>query len=263
MDIPAGYTNLAAHYAPPGVPGCVRYYVIILLPGLLYASLPFLGMLPLALGLVIERLVKNRGRNVISQIFSFENISVSLTVGLVFLLYFYGNVTGEEPHGMNFRLLSYTLDTAVGYITFVMTVVIYALLLFRDCRKDGAYYAAFATLLLLPFCRMGLWNDLLTRSSIPALFVLMVYVLLFLKRQYESADFLSSRKSALCLVFLLVGAYYPFSQFSSGVESEDFGSLGHAARWPSLEIYANRKLKQSDNIKYNYYSYDSNFPVPK
>ena len=234
----------------------IRYYVIILLPGLLFASLSFLGLLPLALGLVIGKLVRERGRNLISQIFSFENISVALTVGLVFLLYFYGNVTGEKPAKVNFRLLDYTQSTIAGYLTFVMPVLIYAVVLFKDYRKDSIYYAVFGTLLLLPFCRMGLWNDLLTRASIPALFILMVYALLFLKRQYESADFLNSKKAAVCLVFLLVGAYYPFSQLSSGFAFEDYHKPGHAPNWPSMEIFANRKLKQNDDVKYNYYSYD-------
>lgn len=236
----------------------IKYYVIILLPGLLYSSLSFLGLLPLALGAAIERLVKDRGRNFIHQIFSFENIGATLTVGLVFLLYFYGNVTGEKPPKVNFRWLAYTQSTIAGYITFVMSIVIYAMVLFKDHRKDSIYYAAFASLLLLPFCRMGLWNDLLTRASIPALFVLMVYVLLFLKQQFDSskADFLNSGKVAVCLVFLSVGAYYPFHEFSACVDSEDYHRLGRVTPWPSLEVYANRKLKESDDVKYNYYSYD-------
>jgi len=236
----------------------VRYFVIILLPGLLFSSLSFLGLLPLALGAAIERMVRERGRNFIQQIFSFENLSVTLTIGIVFLLYLYGNVTGDKPAKVNFRWLVYTKSTAAGYLTFVMSIVIYALVLFRDHRKDGIYYAAFATLLLLPFCRMGLWNDLLTRASIPALFVLMVYVLLFLKQQFDSskADFLNSGKVAVCLVFLSVGAYYPFHEFSACVDSEDYHRLGRVTPWPSLEVYANRKLKESDDVKYNYYSYD-------
>ena len=51
-------------------------------------------------------------------------------------------------------------------------------------KKDGIYYAGFATLILLPFISMGKWNDLLTRASIPGLFVLMIYVLGFLKEKY-------------------------------------------------------------------------------
>ncbi len=105
---------------------------------------------------------------------------------------------------------------------------------------------------------MGRHNDLVMRTSIPALFVLMIYLLLLIKEQCNKGldALLTSRKVALCLILILIGAYYPFSEFSSCVRSEDYSKLGHGNEWASLEAFANRKANVPNDFKYNYYSYD-------
>ena len=237
----------------------VRYYVLIMLPGILYGTLSFIGLLPLAIGVVIEKFVKEKGRGLLQQIFSFENISITLSWGLVILLYLYGNVTGEKPAEVNFHLMPYKKDTVIVYIIFVcINILVYSAILFKDHKRDGIYYAGLITLVSLPFISMGKWNDLLTRASIPTLFVLMIYVLLFIKMQYTKGidDFLKSKKVAICLAFLLIGAYYPFLQLTTSAASEDYQKLGRGNGWASLEIFANRKSNISNDLKFNYYSYD-------
>lgn len=238
---------------------CIKYYVIIMLPAILYSTFSFLGMLPLALGFLLEELIRKKGRGIFFQVFSFENISATLTAGLVFLLYLYGNVAGKKPDGINFHLMPYGWETLAVYAIFVaVNVLVYFLVLFRDHKSDGIFYAGFGTLILLPLFSMGMYNDLLTRASIPALFIVMIYVLLFLKDQYLNGNdsFLNSKKVAICLVFLLVGSCYPFAHFSSRVTSEDYHSLGRGNDWASLECFANRASAQRDDMKFNYYSYD-------
>ena len=237
----------------------IKYYVIVMLPGVMYGTLSFIGLLPLCLGCVLEKFLREKDKGIFRQIFSFENISVALTSGLVFLLYLYGNVTGEKPAEVNFHLMPYRTNTVIVYFMFVfINAVIYAMILFKDHKKDGIYYAGFATLILLPFISMGKWNDLLTRASIPGLFVLMIYVLSFLKQQYTNGidNFLRSKKVAICLVLSLIGAYYPFFQLSSHAATEDYSKLGHGNGWASLEAFANRKANVPNDFKYNYYSYD-------
>lgn len=235
----------------------VKYYVLVTLPAILYGTFSFLGMLPLALGSVFEQLIKNR--KTVFQIFSFENISVTMTAGLVFFFYFWGNATGEKPADIGFHLISYTTSTFCIYLVFVLTnVVLYSIILYQNHRKDGIYYSCFALLIILPLFSMGRYNDLVMRTSIPALFVLMIYLLLLIKRQCnEGVDaLLTSKKGALCLILILIGAYYPFSEFSSCVRSEDYSKLGHGNEWVTLEVFANRSANVPDDLKYNYYSYD-------
>ena len=237
----------------------VKYYVLIMLPGVVYGTLSFIGLLPIALGCVLEIFIREKDKRIFHQIFSFENISVSLTSGLVFLLYLYGNVTGEKPAEVNFHFMPYRTNTVIVYVIFVLiNVVIYSIILFKNHKKDGIYYAGFATLILLPFISMGKWNDLLTRASIPGLFVLMIYVLGFLKEKYTDGfdNFLNSKGVAVCLVLILIGAYYPFYQLTSHAATEDYSKLGHGNGWASLEAFANRKANVPNDFKYNYYSYD-------
>lgn len=236
----------------------VKYYVLVMLPAILFGTFSFLGMLPLALGSVSERLI-GKDRKTAFQIFSFENISVTLTAGLVLFFYFLGNATGEKPADIGFHLIPYTTGTISIYLVFVLTnVVLYSIILYQNHRKDGIYYSCFALLVILPLFSMGRHNDLVMRTSIPALFVLMIYLLLLIKEHCNKGldALLTSRKVALCLILILIGAYYPFSEFSSCVRSEDYSKLGHGNGWASLEAFANRKANVPNDFKYNYYSYD-------
>jgi len=237
----------------------IKYYVLIMLPGMLYSSFSFVGMLPLAFGYVLERICK-KDKNVYFQMLSFENISVILTTGLVFIFYFYGNVGGEKPDGINFHLMPYGPETAVVYFAFVgINVLIYFLVLFKDHKNDGIYYASFGTLAFLPLVSMGLHNDLLTRSAIPSLFIVMIYLMLFLRDQrlrLGAGNFTKSIRVAVCLVLLAVGAYYPLAQLADRIATEDYHSLGRGYWWPTMEGWANRKLRAKDDLKYNYYTYD-------
>lgn len=238
----------------------IRYYVLVILPGMLFATLSFIGILPLALGFVVEKVIKAKGKGIFFQIFSFENVTVTVSCGIVLLLYLYGNVTGEKPEQIGFHLMPYTIRSAMVYLVFVcINVTVYALILFKSHKNDGIYYAVVSTLMILPFFSMGMWNDLEIRSSIPSLFVLMIYILAFLNEQMKggSDNFLDSKKVAICLIFLVIGAYYPFSQLSSCIASKDYQvELGNGNGWSSMEPFANRKLDISNDVKFNYYSYE-------
>ena len=55
----------------------------------------------------------------------------------------------------------------------------YALLLFKENRKNYLYWITIAALSVYPRFSMGLYNDFTMRTSIPALFVLMILILHF------------------------------------------------------------------------------------
>ena len=85
----------------------------------------------------------------------------------------------------------------------------YALLLFKENRKNYLYWITIAALSVYPRFSMGLYNDFTMRTSIPALFVLMILILRFLGLQEERDKSLTIRKTLL-VAGLVIGAFYPF-----------------------------------------------------
>lgn len=244
----------------------IQNYVFLLLPALFFGTLAFIGILPLAAGAAIEKLVKNKKvKEWFRQVFNVENILMSMTVGAVFAFYFWGNVTGEKPDAIGFHVMPYTRETIDIYICFVaVNVLPYALILFRHHKSDAIYFVSIGSLIILPLFKMGQWNDLTMRASIPALFILMIYILQYLFELLEHySGSIACRLSLLVIIiFLISGMYYPFAELSESVQNEDYTTLGTGNEWDSLESFANRSLEDvGDDVKYNYYSYDiqSNF----
>ena len=244
----------------------IEYYIPMLLPAILFASFGFLGLVVLAFGGALEILIKEKNfTQWLKRIFSFENLSILLTMGTVFLAYYSGNIFSEKPELAGFSLMPYTKDTIIVYfILLVVDVLSYAVIFFNDHKKEGAYYAVFLTLAILPLVRMGIYNDLMMRASIPMLFIIMLYTIEYLLKHVPSVDFskpiAATKKAAVCVlvVFLLLGAYYQFGDFSETILFERYDILGDEIRLTkSMEEFANRNLDEENiDLLYNYYAYD-------
>lgn len=238
----------------------IRCFALLLLPAIFFGTLTFLGIIPLAAGILIEELYKQKKlMPLLEQIFSLENVFIGLSVGSVFFFYFLGNVTGEKPSDIGFALMPYTSSTFIVYLTFIgINIIPYAVILYKKYSKDSIFYVTIISLVILPLFKMGQWNDLTMRASIPGLFILMIYVLHNLIDIIKNFDNKLNKKVALIFtaVFLMVGMYYPLMELSESVQTEDFGTLGDIG-WSTLEDFANRSQDDiAEDLKYNYYSYD-------
>lgn len=244
----------------------IEDYLLLMLPGVIYATLSFVGIVPFACVYAIEALIKGKDfRTWILKILSIENIIVLLSQGLVFALYFMGNVLSEKPSDIGFKRVSYAGSWDVYFVFVLVNVAIYAFVLYKDNRKSSVYFVAVATLMILPFFRMGRYNDLGMRSSIPALFVLMLLVIKYINEHFanlesEGRDRLFVKAGKIVIVaLLLIGFFYPFREISISAEGNYDSDLGAGTDidWISLELFANRNLEGvEDDLKYNYYTYD-------
>ena len=178
-------------------------------------------------------------------------------------LYFYGNVISEKPDDISFMIMPYGRYWGI-YVIFVgMNVLLYALIVYKDNKKDSIFYLAVISLLFIPLFKMGRWNDWGMRCSIPGLFMLMLFVIKYLNDHLEEMIcnlrrgkiFNSISVIAICS-FLICGSYYPILEFESSVLSEDYHVLGEEQTFGSMERYANRELDVPEDMLYNYYSYD-------
>ena len=235
----------------------IEYYLLILLPGMLFATLSFIGVIPIGIAAATEYLLTKKDlKDTLKHVFSVENICMLMGVGAILALYLYGNVLSEKPAGVGFHIYNYiNIDNGwIYYLTFISGPLVYALILFSENRKNLVYYAAVLTLCILPFFSMGIWNDFVMRSSIPALFILFVYTIKFISQHFYKAEKLYAK--ALLTAVLMIGFYYPTQELFKAVEADSF-ALGKETDPKSLKSYADRGREDVGNdLIYNYYAYD-------
>ena len=241
----------------------VEVHALIALPGLLFGTLSFLGMIPIIIAGDCEMLFRGRSlKNAIRKVLSIENILIMFTLGVVLGLYFYGNVFSEKPDSVGLSMIQYNSDIIVYFVFVFVNILVYAVILWKDNGSDPVFFFSIVMLIILPLFRMGVYNDLVMRSSIPGLFVLMILILRFINKYMAggdntAADSVFLRVSKLIvIVFIITGLFYPFLEFSDVVRDNDSSELGSGYEWATLEEYADRDLSENDDLKYNYYAYD-------
>lgn len=234
----------------------IRHYMTLFVPNLLFATLPLLGMIPLAAAQALADLFTDtRPVEWLKKLFSLENALSFCGLGLVSILYLCGNITGAKPDVVGLRLMPYGNRIMLYFIFVGICVLPYFIILFKDNGRNAVFHASILVLCVLPLFRMGFWNDLTMRSSIPALFVVMVLSFQYLQRH------LSISAMSLCLL-LTIGAWYPLYGFARCARSDKVAALGNDIELGladeshgTLGTYADRRAG-AGGMAYNYFSYD-------
>ena len=239
----------------------VEIYVLLILPGIFFGTLSFLGLLPIVgLYALVSLIVSNNKAAFLKRVFSISNIILAFTLGTIMALYFYGNVMGEKPDSISFVVQPYGNKWNI-YLTFVIVnILIYAAMLFSENKRNCVFYAVIFELTVLPLFKMGQWNDLVMRVSIPGLFLLMIFILRFVIRLSDEGENELSiwRKISgiIVVLFIFVSMYNSMTELSESCQSYDPSRLGNGNGWETMEKFANRSLDETDDVKYNYYAYD-------
>ena len=157
---------------------------LILAPLVMYSAFVFLGMAILMLTVFVADLLSDEGerkgrahvKETLKSVFSLCNLC-SLVFAAVLILYLMGNILQEKPSGvaMGIERIYYG-----GYyhtlIFFELSWLLWILLLLKREKENRLLFAAAFNLLIYPFFKMGYYNDLCMRASIPALLVISVTV---------------------------------------------------------------------------------------
>ena len=250
----------------------IRYYVPLALPTMLFSALSFIGIVIVAASLAMAELIRERRIKAwIKRVLSVENLLYTLTIGVVMLLYFAGNVFSEKPPEMQFYLSPITEAPLLFAVFYAFCILPYPLCLFWWCKKDDLFWIATGILLILPLLHLGRVNDLMMRASIPALLILMYEILKTYNEQVNTEHERvleknkQGRKKAVLLgvlvLCLLFGVIFPVSNMvrnmktSKGIRTTELYTYG------TMGIYADRKLEEDDEVRikekvYNYFTYD-------
>lgn len=231
----------------------VGNFVILCLPALFYASFSFVGIAVILMVLCVIYLLNKKEdiKTKIKTIFSPSNILVTLSLGIILIIYFSGNVFLEKPEILGLKFISYKGWDVLVYIFFIVSFLPFTILLYKSNKTNPFYYVATIMLVLLPFFKLGLYNDLCMRVSIIPLFTYMILSIQLL----NSTDKLNNIQTLL-IVFLIIGSISSSTEFKSAIDNANTTFSPGNTKY-SLEYYANRKLESATiDIKYNYYTYD-------
>lgn len=150
-------------------------YLLLGLPLFFSATFGFIYFAGILIAYSIWNLtVEKAWKTKIQEIFSKENLMM-IPLLLVLLIYMSGNIFGEKPDILGIDLLNMFVRFDF-YLIFVLAEFIgYSVFLFREHRKNALFYIIVLELLFIPFISLGMWNDLCSRGSIPARFILMIF----------------------------------------------------------------------------------------
>ena len=142
--------------------------------GILFCYSPWavFGILPMVIATLCSK--KHRASKVsrtITNSLSPSNIASAMFILLIFGSYYMTNSAAVSYKGFAWQYFDSPLKFVIAYIVFVLIEVIpFALILYKSEKSNIVYWAAFATLLILPFYRISEMNDFTMRGSMPALF---------------------------------------------------------------------------------------------
>lgn len=233
-----------------------EYYALLFLPALLFATFSFVSFFAYALMGIVYLLIKQKDKkDVLKRIFSLSNLLPAVGLGGILFFYFLGYVQVQKPDYLGFGLQKYGFSYWGVYVVFCFFAFgIYAVCVWKDNKKIPLYYFTVILLLVIPLFKMGLCNDFVMSVSIPPLFVLMIFVVKFLNKKGESEQ--NGIKKGILIVCLFIGAWYSFCELKDNIAQKEPGIMS-AAEYESLGYFTNRGNQElSDDLKYNYYTYD-------
>ena len=231
----------------------VRYYVLILLPSLLFGSFSFAALAVIGVAAAVRGLLNQD--ITIKKILSLENILLGLSLGSILFFYFLGNLQVDKPINSSFRFEIYDIRQLPVYLFFCLIMFgVYYLCVAPEHKGEPLFYINLAILLILPWFRMGLCNDVVMSGSIPSLFILMIMVLELLFDERESTS-LGLRKG-IVIAMMLVGLIYPIDELKDNISWNTLGP-NLATDYGTMELFTRRgDPRVTEDLMYNYYTYD-------
>jgi len=241
-----------------------EHYVILLLPLLLFGTFSVVITFSCAVVLAVYEVITNKERLiVIKRVFSLSNIVVALTLGIVLSTYFLGYVQVKKPDYMNFHAIEISFPKIITIFLFDLFMFgIYSICVYKEQRKNVLFYTVNAFLLIIPFFTMGVFNDWVMGTSIPGLFMIMVFVLQTLYSKAYTADAVVLNeynnyrfRCTVLVLLILIGSWYPLMEIKENVMAYEVGDNTWDG-YGSMECYSDRSSSESEDMLYNYYTYD-------
>ncbi|MCR4651818.1 MAG: hypothetical protein K5662_08710 [Lachnospiraceae bacterium] len=235
----------------------IREYCLIMLPLFLFGIYQFLGLAVLVTLSFVAKILKKEltFKGLIKQIFSISNISVVFTGGVMLLLYYWGNVMSEKPYSSTLRFQPYIGIDIFVYIFFCLFMFgFHYLSTYKENKNDPFFVPGLFVLLVLPFAKMGVYNDIVMCTSVPPLFFLCLYSIRTLSS--KDKDYSLGMRKGILILLIFVGTLFPIMEIRDNVRDNTPGDNMYD-EWETMQDFANRFDDSiPEDVKYNYYTYD-------
>lgn len=235
----------------------IEHYAALLIPVMLFGILPMAGLLVFAAVYTVKLLIEARGSGKVwKRLLGPWNVMTLCSLGGVLLLYFGGNIFSDKPKEIGLQLVRYGGKNSLIYLIFCLFLYgVYAGCIYEKNRHDVMYWTAVISLSVIPFFRMGSWNDFCMGVSIPAMFFLMTALLRFLWERTENSK--TGMIKGVLAVCLFIGALYPMSELYQIIAEDRIGEQQAMDMDYSMQPYADRFRNDIGyDMQYNYYTYD-------
>ena len=272
----------------------ISSFVFIGMACLFCGPFPFIGFLIYAVTLGVKRLVEmlkaKKGKQFVGETFSISNICAAFFVFPFIGSYLTSNTLMSKSGAESSIAYFLTWDSSV-YLVYAIFVMfefgIFALLIFKENKKNCLFYVTVLQLLVCPFINVGVNSDFTMRVSIPAIFMLFVlcYKYLFtnsviipikeseLARMSKSDRFIARTNIVyLTLVLcLIIGTVTPGFEFARGFKQvsergindretdfivtldRDSNPDPHFTDWPPTNFVS---LNYDDTLFFKYFARD-------
>ena len=196
-----------------------------------YSPWATLGFIPIAFA------GSFRKKEEIRNVFNLSNILIVLVLGISFGLFYISSSGSSGGIELTISLFKDQIILfVVGYILFlILECGVYFYLTYEDNRKDVYYFVIMIELIIFPLIRIREGNFTM-RASIPALFILMVYVL---RTLYNSKN---ERIRKLVVIALIIGAFTPMNEINRSL----YNTIILNVRDNHEEIYSFGNIKTND-----------------
>lgn len=151
--------------------------------------------------------------NGVRRALTFENICGGISVLVIIYLYLTNNISASKS-GINSLSFKY-------FVFIVLEFGLYAILLFVDHGKKPLYWICIASLLAIPFFRVGTSQDFCMRVSIPALFLVQIMIQQTLLGKAEPDAPVTKHErnflKVILVIFMVIGAVVPLEEMARSV----------------------------------------------
>lgn len=210
----------------------MAYLGLCVLP---FAPLPFCGIVILFLAYGVKKFCVIDNRLLyFKNVFSIQNIASIISIVPIFACFFTANSATNGVNGggigLYYPICDFTLERWIVFVLFLFIEFgIYSIILYKTKKDDYLFWVVNISLIIIPFIRIGESRDFCMRASIPALFILMIWIIEFcLTQKY------------LCVKNVMLIASLTVASIGTGVDL--WGSLqsmilNNSVRVPADEIY--------------------------
>ena len=156
--------------------------------GLSFAYSPFavFGLLPVIGTAILRKDMRQDVKGTLKDFFTPANIIPAALMLLIYGSFYSANSGAVGDSGFTFTFFDSFWIFLICYICFIAVDVFpISAVLFKRKKKDAFYLCAVVSLVLIPLCLMTWTNDFCMRASMPARFILLVFLAGLFKDLYD------------------------------------------------------------------------------